>query len=199
MGTLKVRLAVVAESAEQAWREIVAEAIEKYGNDSCNGTFSTCSFIRITKKFEGKVTKSNLVAARKMVDELFDDYKVDMRLAYAIDCGIDHYALVSVKKIKAAGRPKQKFVVVWSIGEREWEKAFPSLDEAQDEATKIVLEDASVERVYVQKRSVYEGNNMSAFTYMRVTKVLKSKPKRIPKGARLVEYHKYYFYGLAVD
>ncbi len=195
MGACEVRGMAVAESVEKAWREIVANAVDEYGRDSYNGTFSTCSFVRVTKRLEGKVTKANLVAARKMADKLIDN--VGKRCAYAIDCGIDHYSLLTIKKTKAKGRPKQKFVVIYyDDNGREREKgSYGSMKDAESAAMKLAMDGSEAG---IQKRYVYEGAQ-NAVVYYPAERVLKSCPKRVPKGARLVEYHKYYFYGIAAE
>ena len=51
---------------------------------------------------------------------------------------------------------------------------------------------------FVRVRCSYDGG-MDAVQYTPVARTLKSRPKRVPANAKLVEYHLYYFGGMAAE
>ncbi len=197
MGACEIYDVVVSESVSKAWERLVRKAREYYGNDLYNGSWSTCDFIRLTKQFDGKSSKSKVSQAEKIIKKCFNNGEINKRAAYAIDCGIDHYSLLTVKKTKAKGRPRQSFVVFYlDDNGREREKSsFDNIKDAEVFASELAI--TGVE-TGIQRRYFYD-NGETVVAYTPVERRLKSRPKKIPKGAKLIEYHVYYFYGLAAE
>ncbi len=197
MGACFVTDTVVAESANAAWNHLYHQCLREYGEDPYNGSFSTCDFEGVEKTFEGKATKANLSKASKFIEKRSDD--CCKWSAYAVDCGVDKYNLVTLKLRKTSGRPVTKFVVVCDDKyEGQMELVFDSLADAKAFAEKIAW-DKPDGAVRIQKKAVYPNGRADGFVVEKKVRSLKSKPKTIPKGARLSELHVYMFYAWAAE
>ena len=180
-------------SADAAWDKLYRDSIRVYGDDAYNGSFSTCSFRGVRETLGDSATSKKISEARKFAWHERDN--VYKGIAYAVDCGITEYVVVSVRAKRAKGRPKTKFVVVVPHEEVQ-ERVFDSLEDAKKGASVAALRYGFSE---IQKRSVYSDGNFSVQQYERVEKKYKTRPKRVPKGASVEARHLYLFYGMAAE
>lgn len=178
-----------------------------HSDDSYSGDWNTCSSLYKVHKVFDKCTDSNLKKFnsmkkyQKMVEDTFD--RVGKRSCEALDLGVLHYEVWSVKKTKATNvkKPiyKTQFVVCAYDGDmRKKEIGVETTQALADKkAQKYTLErgyDAWWERTKV----LVSGSEDKA-KFSLVVKKSKSKPKTVKNGAIVREVHKYLVIGCAAE
>ena len=194
MGACSVSEIRKGESAGRVFDKMCEEYIREYGDDSYNGTFSTCDFCGISLRMTGMFKQSNVKTAEKHIREHMD--RMGKRDAYAVDMGIDHYEIVKTKLVSTKRKPSvHYFVANYETGKRV--KTFEQLDKAKVYATDTATKEGT--ELYVGKCFSDQYGHDELFTTVTDVKIKKSKPKTVPKGAVLKEIHAYYFYGWAAE
>lgn len=193
MGACSFIETAFAGSVREAFDNLVKEAIRENGNGPYNGTISTCSLERTVKKFD-KYSKSNEDKAYKLIEE--DGYG-DKWYAKAIDLGIVHYEIMTIKKL-AAKKEKPKWVMAYVVHYGRKAKSFKTKTEADAEAMKLLKN--GEKDVYVSKEYVNTIKDSEIVSEFKVEKTQKNtKPKTLKSNQSCKEVHKYMFYGFAAE
>ena len=202
MGAISFVEAINASSAREGFNKLVKEAIYSHGNDSYNGSISTCSLGRITKLAD-KYTKSVEKKAWKKIEAEDNGVKWEAR---CLDLGIVGYEIISAKKIAPKTQEKAKFVTKFVVCHNAYPgvsdvKYFNTKTEADNYAMEMSLKGSgeSGEYFVVKKPVNIEKSGSEVVSEFEVTKVRKtSKPKTTSKAnQKVVEIHKYIYYGWA--
>lgn len=192
MGACEVCRTEYGKSFKEAYRKVVRDDREDYGNDAYNGSFTTCSLQR-TFRIADVYKKGN----EKKAWERIKDIDIDKRDAYGVDMGVCRYEVVKCRTEKrGTGKTEAKYCVESDADESGRFKAFGTLAEAKAYAERKSLEDGC--SCYISKRYLTDGDDWLFHTKIE-TKEYRSRPKSIPKNAVLNEIHAYYFYGLAAE
>lgn len=172
---------------------LVRDAIEENGNDSYNGTISTCNYMGIKKSFK-KYDESTRDKARKYID---DDENGNKWECSVIDCGVKRWEVVSIKKRKSKSNAKYKtkYVIYNGYGKKLATKE--TLKEAEEAAISFAFSEKGIE---ISKEPVLiEGNNIVEDIYTE-RKSYDKKPKiKETATKKIQEIHVYYFYGWAAE
>lgn len=176
------------------FRELVSAAEFEYGTDPYNGTISTC---RLHGSRPVRIAKRYSKAAEKKAVEYMNEHPGEKWYARVLDLGVENYDIVSYKKVpKNAQARWQTFYVVKADGQRL--KSFKTVAEARRYLDAVIEQaDGSVDWYCIEKVPENIGGSALSTGYERTCRTVKTKPKRIPKGATLVERHRFYYYGLA--
>ena len=198
MGATNFDHVVSGYNVREVFDDLVEDAIFENGNDSYNGTISTCSLGRCKLQFE-KYSESNLKKAYKFVES--NDWGEKWTANY-IDLGVKEYHVLTIKK-RNVGKEnpvyKMKFVVKPSHSNSDdypTHRSFSTKTEADQYAMEQTLKkdiSHSVTKEYVLEK----GDSVLTETYIE-KKVYKSKPNLKPMANRkIVPVHVYLFYGWA--
>ena len=178
----------------EGFRELVSQAEFEYGSSAYNGTLSTCHLhhgqpVRISDRY----TKT----AEKKAEKWMREHPGEKWVARVLDLGVVEYDIVSYKKIpQNAEACWQTFYVVKADGQKM--KTFKSVSDARRYLkAEIARSDGSVDWYSIEKVPENIGGTALSTSYERVCRTVKTKPKRVPKGATLVERHRFLYYGLA--
>lgn len=192
---------------KDVFNQLVQEAIYEYGNDSYNGTISTCRIGNYScEKFADVYSPSIEKKAYKIARDRIDDMaKCDCE---AFDLGVIRYEIIKVKKslpkINKVAIYKQQYAVIKidGNGKESVVKSFETKKIADDYAVKLAFANVgkNMETYFVAKRPVNINNGNDKVTEFKLEiKKQKSKPKTVPKGCIVNEIHRYLFYGLAAE
>ena len=177
---------------------LVSEAEREYGEDSYNGTISTCSYGNIVKRFD-KYTVANEKKAMAYIDEKEGGQKW---FANVIDLGVVQWEVTTIKKkTNSNSKPvyRMKYVVVQkkSYFEIEDLKGFDTKLEADNYALKEFVKHPN-NNYFVEKKSVKVSGDSVSTTFEKVVKVYKTKPNLKKLDNRVIEpIHKYIIFGMA--
>lgn len=193
MGACSFIKTAYAGSAREAFDSLVKDAIREYGDNSYNGTISTCSYGGTVMRFD-KYSKSNEDKAYKLIEEDGYGEKWD---AKAIDLGIVHYEVTTIKKVSVKKeKPKWTMMYVVHYGGRT--KLFKTKTESDAEAMKLLKNGES--DVYVSKEYVNTVKGSEVVSEFKIEKKKsKTKPKSLKPNQTYNEIHKYMFYGFAAE
>ena len=180
-----------AETAGKAFDELYNDAVTRHGNDSYNGTISTCSMGRCIKTFASP-TKTNEQAARKLIEERDNGEKWT---AHYIDMGIDHYIIRTVKKNNKdyTAKYKQKFAVVGEFSGKVL-KTYDTKPPADKEAIRLALDGKDV---VVKKMMIKLSGNDTVASFSVETKRMDKCSLKNTDKRKVVPIHKYIFFGWA--
>lgn len=176
------------------YRELVSQAEYEYGTDAYNGTISTTRLhagrpVRIADRYSTSVDKK----AEKWMSE----HPGQKWVAKVLDLGVVEYDIVSYKKVPQNAEARwQTFYVVKADGRKM--KSFKSVADARRYLEEVIARsDGSVDWYCIEKIPENVGGTALSTSYERTCRTVKTKPKRIPKGATLRERHRFVYYGLA--
>lgn len=197
MSSCSFAYVVTGENARKVVQKEMEDARCEYGSDPYNGTISTCDYTgNVDLGFAGKKFKeSNIKKADKKVDEMLKKY-LSKRDCKTINLGVDHYELVTFKKVKIKGSikaPKPKLVYK-VLGFKE---QFETEAKALEFAMEVALDNGI--NVKIQKAYEIPTTSYTSTELQTVVKVLNRAPKRIPKNAKLRTINKYYVFGWAAE
>lgn len=201
MGAQAFHHTINAETFKEGYNILYEEAICEYGSDPYSGTIATCDCAaRPSYKFDGAYKESNMDKALKMIED--EDYG-EKWLASFIDLGVVEYKVIKPKKTnKEKSNPKYKIGYTVrpssqydSNSHRGRSLNFNTKTEAVNKAMELSIEDKIEYNVY-KEYVLVEGNPLLTTVELEA-KSYKTKPKKVPQGCRLVEVHKYIFYGWA--
>lgn len=197
MGAESFQKEIIGTSARECYDYLVDEAINEYGQSIYNGTIATCDFGVCTLKFD-KYLKSNEKKAEDHID--FKDNGDKWRTDY-VDLGVIEYELITIKKEKRkySSKYKLKYVILEKCGDRyvQTNYSFEKIKNAEEQAIKLSLENIDKKYRVSKEYVVVEGNNIN-FDLIVEKKVCKNKPKvTLKPNQKLIEKHKYIFYGWA--
>lgn len=198
MGATNFLHEIEAYSAREGFDMLIADANQRHGTESYNGSINTCSMGGCTLRFD-KHTKTNEQKGYKHIED--KDYGNKWEADY-VDLGIIGYDLVSVKKQKVeyGAEFKLKFVVVkLNFFSEEPTKYF--YDKKTDADAKALELSLSSDCNYgVKKEYVNVKKNGTTFCTKIVKEVKRYKTKpnlKDMKNKKLHAVHKYIFYGWA--
>lgn len=184
MGACAVSEIGYGTSAGEAFDKIVEDCIYEYGDDSYNGTFSTCSLQRVHRLFS-VYKKGNEEKAREYLRKM----NIGKRDAHAVDLGVKYYEVRKARFVKGKGNFKAMFCVN--------NKVFSTLAKAKEYALSYAKQTRN--EVVVTKKYVNQnGDDGLGYVDMSVKQYTKM-PKRIPSNATVKEIHAYYFFGWAAE
>ncbi len=197
MGSASYFGEVIGISPDDAYRALCKENIRQYGNDYYSGVmnFSNSTLGNCFYSFDVYKTTEKAKKERQRVYKQAEDNLENMttgRIKY-IDLGVIGYQLVTPVITNTKANPKYKlaYVIYTGITEKRRDEA-NTLTEAKELLKKYAL---SYDDVYCRKEYVkVQGNNIVMKAETKV-KTVKSKPKTIPKNAKLREVHRYCFFG----
>lgn len=203
MGAVEFYHEAIASSASSAFKTIVNDARERYGDNPYNGTISTCRMGSIHRIGSGVYEKNLDAEARSYVAKKDGGRKWE---AGVLDLGVVYYDVVEAKKEGAnplTAKYLTKHAVIDGTGKVICYK--DTKKEADDEAKRLVLESYAKDKLedYIVKKipvNVNNGNDVESTFYPKAHRVMgtEGKPKNT-KGKVVVEAHKYVFYGLASE
>ena len=202
MGATNFVETVLAKTAREGFESLSENARYEYGNDGYNGTISTCSMAnRPFYIFKDSYKKSNDEKAMEMIEN--DDYG-EKWLAKHIDLGVVEYKIIKPKKINTE-KEKPKYTLAYTVKPIDYLcnqgrgyyniPSFKTKTEAVNKAMELASKDNA--EYFVSKEYVLNEGNSEVARIELEEKSYKTKPKNIPKGCRLIEIHKYMFFGWA--
>lgn len=175
------------------FKEIQQQCIREYGEDSYNGTFSTCYNLY----FKGLNSNKYSEKEEKKILEKYNDCDLDTGCAMCIDLGVLNYEITTthIEKEKVTKTPKFKksFIVRYIDNRQEVEESFPTKKLAEEHAIKISQQGfkfITIEQGY----SLIEGNPVVS-RIKTTKKVSKTIPKNLKSNQICDEIHVYYFIG----
>lgn len=203
MGSTNFVNQIVALSPQDGFKILRDYAVEEYGNDRYNGTISTCSMGRLKKSY-AKYSERNEKLAYGLIED--DNYGRKHSADY-IDLGVVEYQVITLKKETVKSKQpviRTKYTVKaskwdnFSISTSSIVKYFDTKKEADDYALKLALRDNKEYEVH-KEGIVIEGDTLQTRIVQEV-KSYKTKPSLKPMPNRkILEYHKYLFYGWASE
>lgn len=198
MGAHNFCYTVESSSLVDTFNNLVEDAIHDYGNDSYNGTISTCDLdSRASKSFpvySKKTEKEGMAFVEK------ECYGEKCRCSY-VDLGVSGYEVVTVKKeTKKADAELRLKYCVQEYGPRGSLLGYKDTKAAADDlAIEYCLKgkDVHVEKKYI---NVKKNSSTETTSFTKETKRYKKKPTLKPMKNRVVrELHKYLLYGWAAE
>lgn len=205
MGMCSFILETEAYTPNEAYQDLVKNAMDEYGSDPYNGTISTTDSLRFHGANHNAFNKKALNQAYDTAKR--NDYG-DKYIADCIDCGVTKYVLRSVSRA-ATHKESPKYGTFYDClidGEHGTVNlsSFDSKEKADRFMKNFLLERRNFQyggdrpRV-VKVRKVISGT--STVTDFNVTeKSYKSKPHtKSMDGKKLLEVHRYLFYGWAAE
>lgn len=191
-----------------AFDALVSELVYEYGNDSYNGTASTCSYsgrclstrdlCRKAGISENAPAKERVKAAYDYADKALDD--ASKWYADAVDCGITKWVVSKTKITKAVPRDAvaPKYATRWVVTDFNGTPISRSAVKETFSAAKAYAMDHVDERpARIERRKVLVSGSEPTYSITYEDKTYDRKPARVPKGATLKAIHTYVFYGWA--
>ena len=175
------------------FNEVCAEARHMYGDDPYSGTIATTELAGRPQHFADNFSSKVENQAYDYVSSVDFGRKWESR---CLDLGVCEYHVTTVKKprIQKESPKYETRFVVFGNATKPIETA-ETKEKAEEVARRHALEYGVDTVIKKQKLLVSGTEEVSRFECD--TKVYKSKPKRIPKGAHVEEIHMYAFYGWA--
>jgi hypothetical protein len=193
MGAQSFVHTIEAASASEAFNRLVESAIYHHGNDSYNGTISTCSMGRCKKSFSD-CSKKTEKEARDFIEAQDNGEKW---IAHYVDLGVVRSEEITVKKKpkKYTAVYKQLFGVYSDETGRliNSRATFKTKGEADTYAIKCILDGNNVT---VKKCPVHISGNDVVSEFEIAKKVIKKSSATKP-NSKIIHVHKYMFYGWA--
>ena len=184
-------------SAEECFGMLCGEAIYENGNDSYNGTISTCSLGSKRLSFS-KYSKAN---EKKAYDYINKEENGQKWSADYIDLGVVEYEVITYKKKHTGNTPEYKMKYTVKIGyfdDITSVRSFDTKKEADDYAIMYAVKNGINTRIRTVKEYVLINGEDTTTMIEVESKTYKSKPKLKPMPNRTIrEVHKYLFYGWA--
>jgi phosphoribosylformylglycinamidine (FGAM) synthase PurS component len=197
MGACEFTESADAGNVREAFEGLCEDARYEAGHDSYNGTISTCSLGRCKMKFD-TYTKANEEKARKIIEK--DGYGQKWVADY-IDLGVVCYDVVTVKKKNTQynAKYKQQFVVCDEASLNPVRNYhYDTKPMADEKAMELTLQASGSADFIVRKMMVKLLGNDVVSRFMVEKKSYGGKPKLNPmKNRKIIEIHRYLFYGLA--
>lgn len=197
MGATNFDEIIIGESASKCFDILSRQAEFDYGCDAYNGSISTCDLGSCTLSFD-KYLKSN---EKKAYDHIKDKKYGSKWIANYVDLGVVEYELLTVKKEKKECNAKYKMKYVICELQRgcfvKTNYSFEKIKDAESKAIELALENPDIDYSVSKDYVVESGKNTNCILTID-KKVYKSKPKASLKpNQKLIEKHKYIFYGWA--
>jgi hypothetical protein len=193
MGAQSFVKTITAATAQEAYQRLYDSAVYEYGNDSYNGTISTCSMGRCKKSFS-TYKAENEKQARELIDRLDNGEKW---IADYIDLGVVEIQKVTVKKVVKTYTADYRFMFgVYKSHTNDLVSTralFKTKGEADKYAINLALKGQDVQ---VRRRPVNMGGNDIVSTFETVRTPTKKKTTKTP-NAIIQEKHKFVFFGWA--
>lgn len=197
MGSVAFCKLVEGRDIEEIFDKLVDDAIRIHGDDSYNGTISTCSLVNRAMKTYSKYNEENEETAYKWIEEV-EQFGEKWEARY-VDLGIIGYDVISVKKKTL--RPNVEYKMqycVYQIKGLEEKVLLTHKDTkkaADDEAIKYAL---LGKKVCVEKNYVKTKGSAITTEFEITTKRYKNKPKmKESENKKIVPIKKFYIYGWA--
>lgn len=193
MGAQSFRHTITAATPEEAYQRLVDSAIYSHGNDSYNGTISTCGMGCCKKSFNN-YNEDNIIIAEKLIGDLDNGQKW---VADYIDLGVVELQKVSIKKNVKPYTADYKFMFgVYKACTNELVNSralFKTKGEADKYAIKLALKGQDIQ---VKRKPVNLGGNDVVSTFETTKTPTKKKTTKTPNSV-IQEKHKYIFFGWA--
>lgn len=193
MGAQSFFLTGTGKNAEEVFNALVKEAVYERGNDSYNGTISTCDLYKRPMKVFDSYNKKN-------EDEAYDfavahDFGQKWT-AYYIDLGVIGYELIEVKRENK--KSDAKFEMMYNVYNYSGKKVASEKIKATAEQRAMEYSVKHNENTFIQKEPTRASGSCLVCDVSVSRKFYEKKPRapRAP-GKELVAIHKYAFYGLA--
>lgn len=167
------------------------------GHNYYSGTIGSCSLGKMVKSYD-KFSEKNSKDAQKIIDSLDGGRKC---IADVIDLGVVCYVIRSVGETKKeyTANEKKLYVVCDSDGIiRPIKKhSFKNKKDARADAKNLTLNGHP--DIFVDYKTIkIDGNSTISEYHILETKTQK-KPKNIKEGTKVLELHKYIFFGFAPE
>lgn len=193
MGANSFFVTGTGKSAEEVFDALVKEAVYERGNDSYNGTISTCRLYRRPMKVYDSYDAKNK-------DEAYDfavarDFGQKWT-AYYIDLGVIGYELIEVKREKK--KSDAEFHMMYNVYNYSGKRVASEKVKAAAESAAMKYSVEHNENTFIQKEPTRASGSCLVCNVSVSRKFYEKKPRapRAP-GKELVAIHKYAFYGLA--
>ena len=195
MGACEASATIIAVSAAEGFNTIVDELREEYGSDGYNGTLSTCTLTR-TIPVKGKNADDTFKKASKQAWDDMNSGFISKWEARAYDCGPVYWEVIKPSRQTFKSEPPKfetMYIVKTGLGK------VVSQHKTKTEAVNWCKNHIAETSDYfdICKERVRISGSTTTDRFRQDIKRYKSKPKRVAAGATLVEYHRYYYMGLA--
>lgn len=187
MGSCIVETIELGRNAHDAYDNVVEECLREYGDDTYNGSFSTCSL-----DFVHNLSKDGSLISEEKARKFLEDRDVEKWTAEAVDMGIHHY---EVRKCRVL--PVKSPKTLYAVQGKNYFRSFDTLAKAKDATKALALEHGATETPFTIVKYCGEPNGLSYGEAKVEVKTYKKRPKKIPANAVLAEIHQYYFMGCA--
>lgn len=196
MGACKFCETIEGEDAGIVFDDWASDLREEYGDDAYNGTASTCELVGKPVKIADKYSKASEKRGQKYVED--HDYGSKWE-ARCLDLGVTKYVLREVRRAAThKDRPEYvwKYVVIRPDGSG---KFFSCKGEADAHAKNLIME-TGVDSIHVERRHVLVKGTETVTDFKVTEKTYASRPHpKNMEGKRIVEIHKFMFYGWAAE
>lgn len=192
MGACSFVNEVIAATAEEGFRKLVENAIDRYGNDHYNGTISTCSMGRCTKIIDGKYTDKNRDEAYLHIKANDNGSKWS---AHYVKAGIIGYRITTVEEIVVKHGDAKSIYVIYDENNKKVKSSYDKL-KCKSLAMEYAKENPGVS-LYIRRETVYSNNENDDLYRYKTTERIVDKPIKGKKNELCVPIYKFYFYGWA--
>lgn len=194
MGATNVCYTWEGADYKEGYDQLVGEARCEYGDSPYSGTIATMSLhrrpVRVAERF-GKTAEKK---ARETIEK---DGWGEKWSCSVLDLGVSGYELVSYKRNPGKATAKYETFYVVFADSRELSRHKTVADARKALVSAIERANGSVDWYRIEKVARRVGGDSLGDTYEKTTRILKSKPKRVPAGAQLRERHVFWYYGWA--
>jgi hypothetical protein len=177
--------------AKTEFQKLKKELLSNYGEYEYGGLVLGAN----TRNFSGIINDDTITLVKNEIQKEIDAEYVDKDVLSYIDMGIDKYEIVSIKKETTKDiKPKYElYYVVYS--------GYAKNDILFKDKTKAIAEEKMLEfattypNCYTKKEYILvEGNDIISRPIIK-KRTTKTKPEKLGKNEKIVELHKYVFYG----
>lgn len=185
MGACSFFNMIESASADDGFRELCKNAIQECGNDPYNGTISTTNLVSRTIKIADKYSAKAMGKGKKYAETHIED--IPKRRCQALDLGVVRYEVHTLKKVPGANNEYE--LIGFDFDKSDRYGYFKTKEEAVAKAEKLFMHEPYSNYRIIQTKAAYKT----------MVKTYKSKPSRVPKDGRLVEIHRYLYFGVAAE
>lgn len=185
---------VIAATAEEGFRKLVENAIDRYGNDHYNGTISTCSMGRCTKTINTKFDENKHY--NEAIEHIRSNDYGSKWVANYVKAGIVNYRVTTVEEIVVKhGDAKSIYVIYDRTTKKQVASSYDKL-KSKEIAMEYAKNNPGVS-LYIRRETIYSNReNDDLYRYKTTTRFV-DKPIKGKKNELCVPVYKFYFYGWA--
>lgn len=195
MGATIVTTETTGCTAQDAFDEVCADCQQRYGDDDCDGTFSTTGLCKVHKTpySEKPLTASAETAAKNLADEI--ESQICKGGTEAVVVGVDHWEVTTSKSVRVQAADHPKYETRWVVTDSGREEvSFPGTAAGREKALEYA---ASHMLVWVRQTRVLVSGTEEKWEVKRQIKTVKTEPRRMAAGTTARPVYKFVFIGMA--